>query len=136
MDTTVFPIIGRILSHGYLACGIFPVSIALPSLIAMVLGPMMKIPVSILMEYFSDYISDVERSTLKAALNSKEIFTAELQTNLLNILSKFGCRQMPMRSYLPNLMEQIALFEFCPKPSAVLMQINSGIPLTHKPFWE
>ncbi len=67
---TAFPIIGRVLSHGFLACGFFPVSIALPSLISMVLGPTVPIPVSALMESFTDYVSDFERNTLNSDLKS------------------------------------------------------------------
>ncbi len=136
IDMTAFPIIGRVLSHGFLACGFFPVSIALPSLISMVLGPTVPIPVSVLMESFTDYISDFERNTLNSALKSNEPLSADLHTNLISILSRFGCREMPTRANLPNLIEQIALYEFCAKPSAVLMLIHSGIPATHKPFWE
>lgn len=39
LDMSIFPILGRIISHGYLACGVLPVCIALPTLITMVLGP-------------------------------------------------------------------------------------------------
>ena len=133
---TIFPIIGRIVSHGYLACGILPVCIALPSLISMVLGPTVTTPASIITESFADYISDIERNTLKAALDSKAPFTSALRADLLNILSRFGCRQMPTPSNLHNLVEQVALYEFCAKPAAALALIHSGIPLTHKPFWE
>lgn len=38
-DLSVFPILGRILSHGYLATGVLPVHIAFPSLAGMLLGP-------------------------------------------------------------------------------------------------
>ena len=133
---TIFPIIGRIVSHGYLACGILPVCIALPPLISMVLGPTVTIPASIITESFADYISDIERNTLKAALDSKAPFTSALRADLLNILSRFGCRQMPTPSNLHNLVEQVALYEFCAKPATALALIHSGIPLTHKPFWE
>ena len=80
-DMTIFPIIGRIVSHGYLACGILPVCIALPSLISMVLGPTVTIPASIITESFADYISDIERNTLKAALDSKAPFTSALRAD-------------------------------------------------------
>ena len=43
---------------------------------------------------------------------------------------------MPTPSNLHNLIKQIALYEFCAKPTAALALIHSGILLTHKPFWE
>ena len=48
MALSVYPIIGRIISHGYIPCSFLPVSIALPSLISMVLGPTVVIPSDIL----------------------------------------------------------------------------------------
>ena len=43
-DMGIFPILGKIISHGYLASGYLPVRISLPSLIAMLLGPSVNIP--------------------------------------------------------------------------------------------
>ena len=56
LDMTAFLILGRILSHGYLACGMLPVCIALPSLIGMVLGPSVAIPSEIIIKCFADYV--------------------------------------------------------------------------------
>ena len=136
LDMAVYPILGRIISHGYLSCGMLPVCISLPSLISMVLGPTVPIPSDIIIQSFADYVSDVERCTLKAALDSKESFSAAMRADLLNLLSRFGCRQVPTRSNLCALVEQMALYEFCAKPAAALSLIHSGIPLNHKRFWE
>ena len=43
-DMGLFPILGKIISHGYLASGHLPVRISLPSLVAMLLGPCVAIP--------------------------------------------------------------------------------------------
>ena len=136
LDMTIFPILGRILSRGYLACGMLPVRIALPSLISMVLGPSVTIPSEIIIESFADYVSDVKRRTLKEALERNEPFTYTVTAELVNILSRFGCRQVPTHSNLRSLVEQVARYEFCAKPAAALAFIHSGIPLNHKPFWE
>ena len=136
LDMTIFPILGRILSHGYLACGMLPVCIALPSLISMVLGPSVTIPSEIIIESFADYVSDVERRTLKEALERNEPFTYTVRAELVNILLRFGYRQVPTHSNLRSLVEQVARYEFCAKPAAALAFIHSGIPLNHKPFWE
>lgn len=98
LDMAVYPILGRIISHGYLACGLLPVCISLPSLINMILGPTVPIPSDIIIQSFADYVSDVERSTLKAVLDSKEPFSLSVRADLINILSRFGCRQVPTRS--------------------------------------
>ena len=134
LDMAVYPILGRVISHGYLACGILPVCISLPSLISMVLGPTVPIPSDIIIQSFTDYVSDVEHCTLKAALDSKEPFSFAVRADLIYILSRFGCRQVPTRSNLCALFEQVARYEFCAKPAAALALIHSGIPLNHKAF--
>ena len=95
LDLSIFPILGRIISHGYLACSFLPVKIALPSLISMVLGPTLAIPSNIIVESFTDYVSDLERQMLKAALASSTPFSSALTSDLVNVLSRFGCRQIP-----------------------------------------
>ena len=93
LDMSIFPVLGRIISHWYLACGILPVCI---SLITMVLGPGVPIPASIIVDSFTDYVSDAERTTIKAALDSNEPFSFDVQASLNNIiLSRFGRRQIP-----------------------------------------
>ena len=124
---TAFPILGRFLFHGYLACGMLPVCIALPSLIGMVLGPSVAIPSEIIIESFADYVSDVERRTLKEVLEQNEPFTYAVRAELVNILSRFGCRHVPTHSNLHNLVEQVARNKFCAKPAAALALIYFGI---------
>ena len=65
IDLSAYSILGRILSHGYLATGIFPDRVALPTLIQSLLGPGVTISQEILMEAFIDYVSVTERNTLK-----------------------------------------------------------------------
>ena len=136
LDMSTFPIIGRITSHGYLACGFLPVSIALPSLISMLLGPTVTIPAEMIIQSFTDFVSDVERLTLNAALSSSTPFTPAVAKDLVNILSRFGCRIVPTFSTLSKLIEQVARYEFCSKPAAAIALVNSGIPLNQEPFWE
>ena len=136
LDISIFSTIGRIISHAYLACSVLPVGIALPSLICMVLGPTISIPSSIIVQSFADYVSDVECRTLKAALDSSTPFTPAVRAELVNILSRFGCRQIPNVSNICKLIEQVAQYEFCARPAAALGLIHSGIPHNHKLFWK
>ena len=102
----------------------------------MVLGPTLAIPSSIIVESFTDYVSDLERQTLKAALASSTPFSSALTSDLVNVLSRFGCRQIPTYLNLQTLVEQAARCEFCVKPAAALALVHSGIPNNHKAFWE
>ena len=136
IDIANFSTLGRIISHGYLACGFLPVRIVLPSLISMVLGPSVMIPPSILIESFSEYVSEVERLKIKAALACSLPFSPSVAEDLVNILSRFGCRQIPTYLNLPKLIEDVARYEFCVKPAAALALIHAGIPSNHRLFWQ
>ena len=72
MDMSVFPILGRILSHGYLVAGILPTRIALPTLMSMLLGPATTVAVDTLLDTFLEFISASERQTFKLALSFKK----------------------------------------------------------------
>ena len=137
IDLSVYSILGRILSHGYLATGILPDRVALPTLIQSLLGPGVTISQDILMEAFIDYISVTERSTLKTALNGGYdfAFPSPVLNVVMNILSRFGCRQIPKPSNLVTLIEQVVRYEFCIKPAAAIALLHSGIPLNHATFW-
>ena len=136
MDMSLFTTIGRILSHGYLVSGVLPVRIALPTLICMLLGPGSSISDEILLNTFLDFISTFERSTLNSALAyTNDTFPAKLQGDLTTILGVFGCRQLPTPSNLPDLIKQIAQYQFLIKPAASITMINGGIPSSHKEFW-
>ena len=111
-------------------------SISLPSLITMILGPSVPTLADIIVDSFTDYVSDVECSTLKTELDSNELFSFAVRAGLINVLSRFSCRQIPTQSNLSALFEQVAHYEFCAKPAAALALIHSGIPQTHKLFWE
>lgn len=136
IDIAIFSTLGRIISHGYLACGFLPARIALPSLISMLLGPSVTIPSSILIESFSEYVSEVERHKLKTALTSSLAFGSSMVEDLVAILSRFGCRQIPNHLNLPKLIEDVARYEFCVKPAAALALIHAGIPGNHGLFWQ
>ena len=124
------PIVGRILSHGYLVDGTLPIRIALPTMTAILLGQPKSQPGSVLLETF------LERETLNRALShSKEkAFPPELQEELMTILSRFGCRVPPTPSTMMSVIEQVATYEFLTKPAAGIAMMHSGIPLNHKLF--
>lgn len=137
MDMTLFPIVGRILSHGYLVSGVLPIRIALPTLMCMLLGQSTPISPEVLLDTFLDFISISERDIFKSALahDNAAAFPCKLQTELMTTLGGFGCRQLPTPSNLMNLIEQIARYEFLVKPAAGIAMINSGIPMSHRKFW-
>ena len=63
----LFPVLGTILSHGFLATGMLPVRIAFPVIAAVVLGPMVDISDSAYISSLADNVSLYEGSLLKRA---------------------------------------------------------------------
>ena len=109
IDLSVYSILGRILSHGYLATGILPDRVALLTLIQSLLGAGVNIPQDILMEVFIDYIIVTERNTLKTTLNDLA-FPVPLLNKVMHTISRFGCRQIPKPSNVVTLIEQVLIW--------------------------
>ena len=64
------------------------------------------------------------------------LYSVVVQTEILDVLSQFGCRQLPCPSNLASLLHKAALYEFCIKPAAALASIYSGVPMVHRSFWK
>ena len=137
MDMSIYTILGRVLSHGFLGSGHLPVRIALPTLIRMLLGPSVEVPSRILKDALLDYISCAERKVfkdaLKYALSTK--FPAAIQETVLHVLAKFGCRKLPTPANFLSSIKCIAEYEFLTKPLAAICLVHSGIPSTQKGYW-
>ncbi len=136
-DVSLLPILGRIISHGYLVCGYLPTRIALPCIIGILCGNNATISNSILCDAFLDYISNTERVVFDNALcgDTGKKFSPYVEEKLLNTLSKYGCRQIPTPSNLKSCLLQIARFEFVCKPAAAISLMNYGVPKALVQFW-
>jgi len=132
MDMKVLPVIGRILSYAFLACGFLPLQITFPSLVSMLLGLGTFIPDKFLLDTFPDCLSGYERDTVREALNCSSL-TEMLKTKLIAILSRFGCRVLPVD--LKETIIRAARYHFLVKPIAAITLINTGIPSVHAPYW-
>ena len=136
IDMTAYPIFGRIISHGYLVAGYLPIQITLPTLICMLLGSVSPAG-KFLLDAFLEYISNQERHLIKEVilLGTAGKFPDHVQEKMLNILSRFGCRQIPAPASFVACIEDIAKYEFITKPAAAIFSVHSGIPKSHKDFW-
>ena len=128
--------IGCIMSHSYLACGILPIKINLPTLITIFIG-VSNIPDDILLEAFMNYLSIKEQAIINEAnMCNGDKFSGDLQESLLDILSLYGCRTIPLPSQLTTTLVQAANYLFVHKSLSVIMKIHSGIPKEHQRFWK
>ena len=95
---SALPILGSVLSHGYLVAGYLPLHIAFPTLAGMLLGPGTPYQNEHLMPAFIDCISSTEAALLKECLKVKgSSFSVQTQAKL-DIFSRFDSRQLPTPS--------------------------------------
>lgn len=99
VDMGIFPILGSIISHGYLACGFLPIECAFPILAATLLGPSIKIEDEILIRCFIDHLSMCDASVLREAIREikagSDSFSPKTLEALVSVLGNFSCRQVP-----------------------------------------
>ena len=132
IDMQTLPVLGKIISHGYLSCGYLPVRIAFPTLATVLLGPATEVPPRLLLQAFRDYLTPLDRATIREATKVQGVlFGNAVATKLVSILSRFGCRQVPSPHTLSNLLVQVARHEFISRPFAAITLMNSGIPPEH-----
>lgn len=133
-DMALLPQLGRVLSHGYLVCGYFPIRVAFPCLAAILLNPTVEIPLKILVQSFAEGLNCFEAATIKDAL-ATDTFSKGLLEKLISILSRCGSRVCPSPTDLKLQLCNIAKYEYQVKPMAAICSINSGVSPKEKAFW-
>jgi len=137
-----FPLLGAIISHGYMACGLLLAQISFPILAAVLLGPSTMVSDKIIVESFIDFLVTHDGEVLKEALvvskaypDNKQ-FNSELQSKLVNFMSQFGCREVPKPENLRRLVLEIGWHEFTIKAVGAVCAMNAGLPHVHQKFWK
>ena len=96
LDISLLHTLGRILSHGYLACGyIYTYQFVLHSQHLQLLGADITITADILLDIFRDGLTPVDQSVIALAISNKGQLTQDLTPKLVDIFSHFDCLQMP-----------------------------------------
>ena len=134
-DMASFPVLGTILSHGFMVCGYLPVRVAFPVLAAALCGPSVHIPDAIIMESFIDYLATHESSLLRKSIQQKS-FSCQTQSQLISVLSRLGCTEVPSPSNVKQLILRVARHLFIGKPMGALYALNSGVPIPYHCFME
>lgn len=139
-ELAVFPILGTIISHGFMVSGFLPIRIAFPVLAAVLCGTDVKVPDVILVESFVDYLSSYESSLLREAVQSariqQEAFSSQMVTKLISILSRLGCTEIPNPANIKMLIVNIAKHQLIAKPLGALFTLRSGVPSIYYNFWK
>ena len=135
IDMNMLPVIGTILSHGYIVSGFLPVRMSFPVLAAILLSPTVEIDDSLLCECFIDHLSYYDASILKEAFLEKSSFSPDLHSRVLALLACFNSRKIASPANLKSIVTNIARHEFLIKPLGAIYQIHAGIPVQHRSFW-
>ena len=134
-DMSVLPLLGQIISHGFLVSGYMPIRVAFPCMAGILLGPMTHFSSSLLIEAFSESLCSYEAGIIKEALETST-FSTDLQTKIVTILSRYGSRVCPSTSaHLRVQLLNVGKYEFLIKPMAAISSIYSGICDEEKQFW-
>ena len=134
MDMNNFTVLGRVLSHGFLCSGFLPTRIAYPVLAFVLLGTDTSLPQRLFVECLCDFLSIIDRKIISDALKVKE-FGQDVKTSLINILSRFGCRDVPTPANIRQILCGIAQHLFKSQPFATICVMNAAIPTKHVQFW-
>ena len=138
-NMAVLRLLGTILSHGFMVCGFLPIRIAFPVIAAVLFGPETEFPNNVIVDSFIDYLASYESSLISQALreveNGNEL-TNTLQAQVLSVLSRMGCVQVPTKNNLQKVVISTARHQFLGKPLGMLYTIHSGVPKPFRSFFE
>ena len=102
-------------------------------------GPGVKLPNSILLESFVDYLTTYESSLLRdtiMASEQKESFSGHIQAQLIGVLSRLGCTEIPTPANVKRLVISVAKHLFLGKSLGALYALNSWVPIPYHCFWQ
>jgi hypothetical protein len=134
MDMSKFKLLGTILVHGFMVCGFLPNRIAFPSIVTILLGSEAKISDTILVESFIDFLSVHDGSLVRNAVTAKSL-TPNMTSDLINLLSRFECKEIPSSSNLVRLLAVAARHLFLGKAFSILFTMRLGVPKALHGFW-
>ena len=113
--------VGRILTHGFLLCGSFPLQLARASLHQAIFG---SVDDDCLLDSFLMLLPAKERKTMLIGLEGTEPFPSE---EIMDILDDFKETTMPLSSNLRKLVLKVATAEFITKPFLPLLKLREGM---------
>ena len=129
---TTLQLLGIILAHGYMVVGYLPIRVAFPVLATILCSPTEEFTDSVLVQSFIDYISLHEGSVLHSAAKGGKFLTNEV----ISVLSRLGCTEIPTRHNIKELILKVAKHQLLIKPLAAIYSMRAGVPNLYKEFWE
>ena len=130
-DLNHFQVVGSVISHSYIVSGVLPDRIAFPCL-AFIFNK--TVTESILRDTFVSSLCNYENQIVMKALSSSQ-YSNDLRSDLIDIFSAHGCRDIPNPGNIMQLLTKAAMYTFLTKPAAALLMLRHGVPVEHHSFW-
>ena len=113
--------IGRILTHQFLLCGVFPVKLSQASLQHAVLGTVMD---QCIVESFLALLPPNEKDCFRRALDCAGPFQSE---EIIDLLDDYNLRQLPTANNIRSILIFVGTTELVMKPFMCLNSLHQGI---------
>ena len=118
-----FTTLGRILASGLKQVGFFPINFCKATVISELIGE--EVAVDCLMMSFYNYLSDNETEVIRQA-ERMDVLGDDIQEELIDILSRFGIKQLPTAANLRDIVRRVAVSELLAKPAFAMEAIRNG----------
>lgn len=86
------------------------------------------------MEFLSTHERSIFRESLDMATDCNPKFSSMI-TKLVDVPSRFNCRQVPNAQNLKQLIVDVARYEFTVKSLPAIIIMRSGVPTEYNDFW-
>ena len=129
-----FFVLGKILSHGFVLVGYFPLCLSQVCGTLLISGQY-NVSDEMLLSSFFNYIDSTESNALKSIL-SGNCSSHVLNEVIIPMLSRFNTTLIPTITNVKSLIESVARFTLISQPYYALMEMRRGMLSSHRCIWE
>ena len=124
--------IGRILSHGYLLTGFFPLCFNKPFTLALLVNTD-AVSDDMLIESFLEFVADFEADAVKKCLDGDQ---SVINDTIVPMLSRFNSRTRPTCQNIRHIILNTAKYALVHQPYFVLQEMRRGMLDSHPRLWK
>lgn len=124
IEENVYTVLGRILWHGFVLSGVFPISIN-KVFLALVLAGKDSISDEDFLEGFLEYVSSYERLKLSHIMQEKEL-SQESTNFFVDFMSEFAVSKLPTPENKKNVLISVGKTELFSKPRMAMDSLKEG----------
>ena len=125
---TDYVILGKLLSHGFVLTGYFPLYIS----VVYLLNGASDVPDDVLLGSFFNYL---DPKALQACLSNNRLLEQENNT-IICLFTRFNSMSIPTSANLEQLTKNVAKYVLLSQPYFALNKIRSGMLASHPSLWQ